>query len=140
MNLSRTIEQLEANPWPAAPADSTPMMQRCCALRKVPLSSLSAGDVRVLLGQEIGTKFLIPIALELLEVNPLIEGDYYDGDLLANLLRLNSSFWKHDEKSLERASAVARRALTELSVSEESRQSSRALLKEINAFLHRSDA
>ena len=140
MNLSRTIEQLEGNPWPAAPADSSPLVLRCCALRKVPLSSLSAGDVRVLLGQEIGTKLLLPIALELLEVNPLLEGEYYEGDLLANVVRLNSSYWKGDEKSLERASAVARRALSQLSASEESLQSSRALLKEINAFLGRSDA
>ena len=140
MNLSRTIEQLEANPWPAAPPDSSPMVLRCHALRKVPLSSLSAGDVRVLLGQEVGTRFLLPIALELLELNPLIEGDYYAGDLLANVLRLQAPFWKGEGTSLERASAVARRALAVLSTSEESLQSNRALLKEINAFLRRADA
>jgi hypothetical protein len=116
------------------------MVLRCHALRKVPLSSLSAGDVRVLLGQEVGTRFLLPIALELLELNPLIEGDYYAGDLLANVLRLHTLSWKGDGNSLERASAVARRAVAELSASEESLQSNRALLKEINAFLQRADA
>jgi hypothetical protein len=135
MNLSRTIEQLEANPWPAAPAEASPMVIRCHALRKVPVSQLSVGDVRVLPGQEIGTRFLIPVAVKFLEEAPLVEGDHYPGDLLLNVLRLESNHWKEEQELLQRVAAVARRAQAELPTSEEAIQSSRATLREINAFL-----
>ena len=135
MNLSRTIEQLEANPWPAATADASPMVMRCHALRKVPVSQLSVGDIRVLLGQEIGAKVLIPVAVKLLEENPLAEGDHYPGDLLLNVLRIDGTHWKAEKELLQRVAAVARRAQAELSTSEEAIQSNRATLREINAFL-----
>ncbi len=62
-------------------------MARCAALRKVPLANLSASDCRALLTQGVGTQYVVPMALDFVESDPLVEGDYYPGDLLTALLR-----------------------------------------------------
>ena len=46
-----------------------------------------------LIGQQIGLPSLIPLALELLSGDPFTEGGCYKGDLLAAVLRADSSFW-----------------------------------------------
>jgi len=110
MNKSRTLEQLEAHLWAEPPADSSPMVSRCHALRKLPLEKLSAGDCRILLTQGIGTKFVLPFALEIVEADPLVEGDYYTGDLLTALLRLSADELAGDVEANRRLMSVAKRA------------------------------
>ena len=46
-----------------------------------------------MIGQNIGLPFLVPLALEQLRENPLAEGNYYAGDLLVNVLRVEPQFW-----------------------------------------------
>jgi len=46
-----------------------------------------------MIGQNISLDFLIPIAMEKLDQNPLAEGSFYAGDLLVNVLRSNPRFW-----------------------------------------------
>jgi hypothetical protein len=40
---------------------------------------------------------LVPLALERLRENPLSEGDFYPGDLLAAVLSSDASFWQANE-------------------------------------------
>jgi hypothetical protein len=47
-----------------------------------------------MIGQQIGLRYLVPIALQYLRDDPLAEGDYCPGDLLATILRVNSDFWQ----------------------------------------------
>ncbi|MCW5640944.1 MAG: hypothetical protein KIT63_02465 [Rhodoferax sp.] len=140
MNTSRTIEQLEAHPWPEAPADGTSMVQRCHALRKVPIAKLYPGDIRLLIGQDVGTKHLVPLAIALLEVEPLVEGEFYPGDLLLSLFRLDRVYWSANPDTLNRLLSIARRAKHELSAQAEPLGSDVELLKEVNAFLSQRDA
>ena len=37
--------------------------------------------------------YLVPIALEALAKNPLAEGDFYPGDLLAQVRKVDQSYW-----------------------------------------------
>ena len=46
-----------------------------------------------MIGQEIGLYFLMPLAIETLTDNIFAEGDYYEGDLLKNVLEVNTKFW-----------------------------------------------
>jgi hypothetical protein len=55
---------------------------------------LNVEDLRILLGQSIGETYLVPLALEILDINPLAEGDFYPGDLLCSVLRVNPRIWK----------------------------------------------
>jgi hypothetical protein len=134
VNRSRTLEQLEADPWPVPNGDESFLIQRCHALRRVPIDALSPEDLRILLSQNIGTVYLLPVGLEVLERNPLIECDHYPGDLLAAAMGVDPSIWPAHPDWLGRLRAIAvsaRSQATGESVSPRHRQ----LLREIDAFL-----
>ena len=50
-------------------------------------------NLRIMLGQDIGSRYLVPIALEHLEADPFVAGDFYPGDLLCSVLSLPREFW-----------------------------------------------
>ena len=140
MNTSRTLEQLEGNPWPPPPSDASSMVQRCHALRKVPVAKLAAGDCRLLIGQDIGTKHLVPLALTFVEAEPLLEGDYYPGDLLLSLFRVPKEYWAQHRDHHVRLLEAARGASKKLGQLEDPLGSEQKLLKEIEAYVAGSDA
>ena len=88
----KTLEQLENDIWSEPDLDSY-LLSTCHALRKKPIGKFTVEDLRVMLGQSIGIKFILPIALDILMENPLAEGDFYPGDLLGAVLRLKNSTW-----------------------------------------------
>lgn len=49
--------------------------------------------MRLLIGQDIGLPYLLPLALSVLRENPLAEGDMYEGDLLSAVLTRNPVVW-----------------------------------------------
>ncbi|MCM1507644.1 MAG: contact-dependent growth inhibition system immunity protein [Ruminococcus flavefaciens] len=53
-------------------------------------------------GQKIGLKYILPIAVSILEKNPLIEVTFFKGDLLKVLLRLKIADWKDNKTDLDR--------------------------------------
>ena len=46
-----------------------------------------------MIGQQFGLPFLIPIALEKLQYDIFVDADFYEGDLLANILNVDTAFW-----------------------------------------------
>jgi CDI immunity proteins len=107
----RTLEELEGVDWGAPASAPTSMVARCLALRRVPLRMLGPGDLRLLLGQQIGLEYLVPKALELVAERPLQEADLYPGDLLSVLLRVDKAFWEHHPTELHWLLSIARRAI-----------------------------
>lgn len=89
MELDKSLKQLEKDVWEEPEKFTTGLMQRCYKYRKVPISSLKAGEIRTLISQDIGTKFLLTRVLQLLSEDILIEGDLYEGDLLEVTLKIN---------------------------------------------------
>lgn len=65
---------------------------RCRAARSKPISRLSVGDLRLLIGQRMGLDYLVPIALAVLENDPLAH-EHYRGELLIALLGVPREFW-----------------------------------------------
>lgn len=49
-----------------------------------------------MIGQNIGLKYLIPLALDTLEKNILAEGNLHEGDLLESVLTSNPDYWKEE--------------------------------------------
>src|SRR5215218_3978497 len=72
----------------------TSLVKKCFEFRRIPIKDLSVEQIRLLLGQKIGIKYLLPKALVILHENILAEGDFYPGDLLASVLRLDIPDWK----------------------------------------------
>jgi hypothetical protein len=94
---TKTLEQLEGVVWPHNAYPSR-VVQESQRLRRVPVDRLTLEDLRFLLGQQIGSSFLVPVALAHLSDDPLASGDLFRGDLLSNLLALPDEFWaKHPE-------------------------------------------
>lgn len=100
MHRHSTLEQIERDFWSDTDY-TTRLVQRCYELRKVPLNRLTVEDLRLLIGQSIGLQYLVPLALEFLEEDPLVEGDYFPGDLLKNVLAVKEGYWQeHREQKL----------------------------------------
>lgn len=94
-DLSKSIEELEGEIWPP-PNYSSFLVLRCHELREKNLQEFSAEDLRLMIGQSIGLKFLIPLAIDFLEKNPFVSGDHDFGDLLCAVLSVDKKFWKEN--------------------------------------------
>ena len=92
---AKTLEELENQTWKYPEFDSY-LLRACYVLRKKSLQQFTVEDIRILVGQNIGLKYLVPIAISVLQENILAEGDLYEGDLLKNLLTIQKEYWQGD--------------------------------------------
>ena len=99
MITDNSLEEITGTVWGNPNYDSS-LIIRCHQLRKKKLKTFTVEDFRIMIGQEIDIDILIPIALKILSNNPLAEGDYYPGDLLNNVLRINKKYWAKNTESL----------------------------------------
>lgn len=88
-----SLEQIEGESWGDPPAGATSLMTTVHGLRRKPIGELTAEDYRVLVAQKVGLEVLVPRVLRLLQRDPLIEGDYYPGDVLSAVLRVPAAYW-----------------------------------------------
>jgi hypothetical protein len=105
-----SIEDLEGDRWPEPDFDSQ-LVRECHRLRKLQLRLFTVENLRIMLGQDIGSRHLVPIALEHLEADPFVAGDFYPGDLLCSVLSLPHEFWSAHAELRKRVAAVAARAV-----------------------------
>lgn len=93
-----TLENLEKNIWTISNVnEESYLIKTCNHLRKKQLIDFSIEDLRVMIGQNIGLKYLLPMAIEILNENILAEGDYYEGDLLSAVLSSDVKFWEENK-------------------------------------------
>ena len=88
-----SLEEVENDYWGEPPPDVTRLVTTAYRLRRKPLAELTVEDVRLLVAQQIGLEALVPRALAWLENDPLLEGDFYPGDLLVAVLRVPTVYW-----------------------------------------------
>ena len=93
VDRTQTLEEIEKESWVEPQLDSR-LARECHRLRKVPVNKLSTENLRLLIGQKISLNILVPLALEILELNPLAEGKMYRGDLLVSVARVPQEFWE----------------------------------------------
>lgn len=89
----KSLENLEKDIWPASTEVDSSLIKRVNELRRTPLNEFQVEDLRIMIGQNIGLLYLIPLALEQLRKNPLAEGHFYPGDLLQSVLKVEEEFW-----------------------------------------------
>ncbi|MFD0519663.1 contact-dependent growth inhibition system immunity protein [Paractinoplanes durhamensis] len=63
-------------------------------MRRRPVGQLAVEDLRTLVGQQVGLDVVVPMVLDLLAAEPLAEGDFYPGDLLAATMRVPVEYWR----------------------------------------------
>lgn len=87
----KTLENLEKDFWGKPDYDSH-LVKRCHELRKLPLDNFITEELRIMIGQQISLDYLIPLALEVLTIDLFAEGDFFEGDLLKNVLAIKTGF------------------------------------------------
>jgi CDI immunity proteins len=92
----KTLEHLEKKDSSEMQFDSH-LIKRVNILRKTPLGEFQVEDLRLMIGQNLSLDYLIPLAIEILEKNLFAEGDFYEGDLLQNVLNIEPSFWSKNQ-------------------------------------------
>jgi len=90
----RSLDELEHERCSAPSDGETRLMATVRALRRKPLDRLTAEDLRLLIRQDVGLPHLLPRAVEVLRIDPLTEGDMYEGDLLAAVLTRSAEVWR----------------------------------------------
>jgi hypothetical protein len=103
----KSLDSLEKTNWPID--DTTNLIKRVTTLRKVPLNEFTTEDLRLMIGQDVGLTYLIPLALERLEEYAFVEGDFYEGDLLVYVSRIDPSFWDRNPQLKQRLNDVIER-------------------------------
>jgi hypothetical protein len=92
----RTIEEVDPPAWGEPPPDATGLLLLGYELRRKRLDKLTVEDLRLGIAQEIALAHLVPLAIPVLHDDPLAEGDFYPGDLLASVLRVGAGFWERN--------------------------------------------
>ncbi|MFE0452817.1 contact-dependent growth inhibition system immunity protein [Streptomyces sp. NPDC058914] len=93
VDRDRSLEELERDRWPAPPTDASRLVAMVHALRRRPIGKLTVEDMRLLIGQNVGLSYLLPLALEVLRDDPMAEGDMYEGDLLSAVVTRSPAVW-----------------------------------------------
>lgn len=93
----KSIENLEKSFWGQPPTDSTPLVEKVHRLRTIQIEKLEPKDIRLLIGQNVGLKYLITLALDILRNDLFIDAELYEGDLLQNVINVDRDFWKDHE-------------------------------------------
>jgi hypothetical protein len=109
----KTLDELEGVTW-GPPTFSSNLVRTCHRLRTKPVGEYDTEDLRVMIGQNIGLPWLLPLAVDWLEEDPWVSGHLYPGDLLA--VAAKSKFdWATRADLRDRLRAVIERALAAMS-------------------------
>ena len=65
-DLTRTLTQLDGRDWGEPPADASPYTMNCYQVRHKPLKDFKIEDFRIAIGQDMGSPYLLPLALDVL--------------------------------------------------------------------------
>lgn len=87
-----SLEQLEDDYWGDPPVNTTYLIETCHRLRQVPVDELEAEDFRILLGQQMSMRILVPGALRLLERDPTAQT--HTGTLFEAVWRVPEAYWQ----------------------------------------------
>jgi hypothetical protein len=117
LEKDKTIENLENDIWEAINFP-TSLVERCHNLRKKKIKDLSNDELRLLIGQNIGLKFIVPVALQILEEEILLETTYYPGDLLLSVISCDISYWKNNKASLNTLLSIYKNNLEKINNSD----------------------
>lgn len=98
VDRTKSLEQLENKFW-GEPTYPSGLVVNCHKYRTIPLKHLTPEQLRLLIGQNIGLEYLIPIAFEVLEQGLFIAGDLYEGDLLWSVLNSEKKYWDDNKEN-----------------------------------------
>ncbi len=91
---NKSLQELDGQDWGDGSFFPSHLVLTCHALRRKPLRDFTIEDLRIMIGQNFSLEYLVPLAIEHLQRDPFAAGDFYEGDLLGSVLRVQSGFWQ----------------------------------------------
>jgi hypothetical protein len=104
----KSIETLEKDFWGQPPKYSTPLVEKVHRLRTIQIEKLEPKDLRLLISQNVGLKYLIPVAFDILHDNIFIDTEFFEGDLLKSVITVENSFWNGNKELTAQLDALLR--------------------------------
>ncbi len=134
MNL--TIEEIEAKYFDIpSKEDVSYLVWRVYTLRKKLICQFTVEDLRIMIGQNQCLKYLIPRAIEILDKDLFVSGDYYPGDLLFVVLKSDIQYWLNnpvERNSVERLVSRIKQKMEIITLTNENKSK---LIKATEEFL-----
>ena len=90
---NKTLQEIDGEDW-GEPEWQSYVVMNCHRLRRVPIKDFTVEDLRLMVGQKMALEYVLPLALNVLEKNPVAAGDFYEGDLLEAVERVGNEFWQ----------------------------------------------
>lgn len=113
-DYSRSLQELDGCDWGDPEHRDTTMVKALHAIRRKSMISLTNAELRLAVSQRVGEPFIVWLAIDRLEKAPLLEGDYYPGDLLSALIRQTDEVvWSTNPQLKDKLTALYKRALEE---------------------------
>lgn len=94
---SKTLQELDGQQR-EEPQFASHAAAECHRLRGVPLKDFTVEDLRLMIGQNESMDHLMPLALEKLRADPMVESVFFRGDFLVTVLRSDEPFWRANPK------------------------------------------
>ena len=96
----KSLEELENSNWNETNFP-TGLVTEIFYLRKKKLKDFDANDIRMMIGQNLGLEYLIPMALKILQKDILEDALFYPGDLLSAVLNSKKNYWDGNNSKKE---------------------------------------
>ena len=96
-DITKTLEQLEIGGKEGYHQAGSSVF-KAHKLRKKALKDFSNEELCLMVTQNSSLKYMVPLAIQRLQVDSLIKGDGYEGDLLSAVLTVEKKFWIEDLK------------------------------------------
>lgn len=97
IELNKSISELEGWKWKGdiPKEDESYVVRNFFKLHTEPIAEMDFLDIRFLIGQNSGLKYLVPLAIEELKKDLFVEIEYYPGDLFCSLFLINNepNYW-----------------------------------------------
>jgi len=138
-NENRTIEDLEKDYWAPPSTFPTELVKKVFLLRQKRLKDFDSNDLRILISQNVGLKFLVPKVINILQNDILHEAIYYPGDLLSAILDVESNYWVNNPLELSLFVSILKKSKYQINIDNESDEVDEELITSINKFLSKYD-
>lgn len=124
-----TLDREKGVPEPGLASDNEyPLAAWYRSIREVPLDQLGLEDIAKATRQQVHIEHVVPLALRLLQADPLA-GEMYDGELLVSLKSVPSHYWSKNQTERLALKSVAQWALRQGSATQDVREEAEELLR-----------
>jgi hypothetical protein len=112
---------------PPATSEEYPLPAWYRAVREIPLEELSVEDICKACRQQIHLEQVVPMALRILQSNP-VAGEMYDGELLVSLKSVPIGYWLKCSEDATTLKEIVEKALALDATSDDVRQDAKEVL------------